>query len=58
MLIKEFHRRFMSKREKSRIFDLLRRVSRLETKPLLSGDETGWHEWPVMVPDGPGLKRT
>ena len=58
MLIKEFHRRFISKQEKSRVFDSLRRVSRLETKSLLSCKEDGWHEWPVMVPDGPGLKRS
>ncbi len=58
MFINEFHRRFMSEQEKSRVFDFLRRLSRLETKPLLSCDEDGWHEWPVMVPDGPGLKRT
>jgi hypothetical protein len=58
MFIKEFHRRFMSKQEKSWLFDFLRRVSRLETKVLLASGTSGWHEWPSIIPEGPGLERT
>jgi hypothetical protein len=61
MFIQEFHTAFMSKRENSRLFDTLRRVSRLETKALQSDEDPvvpGWPEWPPMVPEGPGLERT
>jgi hypothetical protein len=53
MFINEFHSRL--RQEKSRLFDALRRVSRLEKDALLAGEEPGWVEWPPLCADGLGL---
>lgn len=59
MSIKEFNSKFMSNQEKSRLFDALRRVSRLEVRALLSSGEAGWAEWPPSEddPEGSGTFR-
>jgi hypothetical protein len=50
MFISEFYAKFMSTQEGSRLFDALRKVSRLEKRALLaSGEEPpGWAEWPPI----------
>lgn len=53
MLINEFHVRL--RQEKSRLFDALRRVSRLEKDDLLAAEAPGWVEWPPLGADGPEL---
>jgi hypothetical protein len=53
MFINEFHLRM--RQEKSRLFDALRRVSRLEKDALLAAEQPGWVEWPPIGADGPGL---
>lgn len=54
MFISEFHSRFMSNKEKSYLFDALRRVSCLEKRGLLEEEPKGWPEWP---PPDPGNLR-
>lgn len=60
MFINEFYAKFMSRQERSRLFEALRRVSRLEAETVVSSDtgdpRFGWPEWPPMVPGGPGLE--
>ena len=54
MLMKDFVSRFVSKDERSPLFDLLRRVSRLDTSVLKATSSMGWMEWPpVDDPDNP-----
>jgi len=53
MLISEFNSRFTSGREKSRLFNALRRVSRLEVKAILSAEVPGWAEWPPIDSEDP-----
>lgn len=55
MLINEFNSKFMSKHETSRLFKVLRRLSRLETQILLSSAAEGWVVWPP-VEDGSGAR--
>ena len=53
MFISEFYSKLMSGQEGSRLFDALRRVSRLEKRALMaSGEEPGWAEWPPIDGDG------
>lgn len=54
MLIKEFCLKFMSEQGNCRLFDVLRRVSRMEKGAFLSEDK-GWPEWPPLVPGDPGI---
>ena len=55
MLIREFYAKFISEQERSRLFDVLRHVSRLEKRIFLASEENpGWAEWPPFFP-GPGL---
>ena len=57
MAIREFHTAFTSRQEKGRLFDALRRVSRLERQALVPiGPEPGWPEWPPMTPEDPGME--
>jgi hypothetical protein len=53
MSISEFNSRFTSGRETSRLFNALRRVSRLEVGAILAAEAPGWAEWPPMDSDGP-----
>jgi hypothetical protein len=53
MFISEFNSRFMSGREKSRLFSALRRVSRLEVRAILSAETPGWAEWPPIDSEDP-----
>lgn len=48
MLISEFYSKFMASQEGSRLFDALRRVSRLEQRALLATEVPGWAEWPPI----------
>lgn len=58
MLMQEFVSRFASKNESSPLFEILRRVSRLDTRALLSVDQFGWQEWPpIDDPGDPGVAR-
>ncbi|HEV8582592.1 MAG TPA: hypothetical protein VGX68_26290 [Thermoanaerobaculia bacterium] len=54
MLINEFHAKFTSEQERSRLFDVLRHMSRLEKQIFLASGDPGWAEWPPFFP-GPGL---
>ena len=58
MLISEFYSKFMAGQEGSRLFDALRRVSRLEKGALMaSGEEPpGWAEWPPIDPEAAGFQ--
>ena len=47
MFINEFHSKLMTQ-EGSRLFDALRRVSRLEKPVLLSAEVPAWAEWPPI----------
>jgi len=49
MLIFDFHARFTSRDETSRLFDVLRRVSRLEGQPFLDAEPAGWPQWPEII---------
>jgi hypothetical protein len=51
MLILDFHAKFTSIQEKSRLFDALRRLSRLDDRALMAADDsaTGWPEWPPLA---------
>jgi hypothetical protein len=45
MFIKEFYSRFISRQERSNVFDAMRQLSSLDRHALV--DETlGWPEWP------------
>lgn len=52
MFISEFYSKFVSGQE-NRLFDALRRVSRLEKPALATSGSAGWAEWPP-IDDGPG----
>ena len=52
MFISEFYSKLISSHEGSRLFDALRRVSRLETRALQATGAAGWAEWPP-IDDGP-----
>lgn len=51
MFIREFYEKLISTHEGSRLFDALRRVSRLETRALQATGAAGWHEWPPIDDD-------
>jgi hypothetical protein len=53
MSINEFNSRFTSGRETSRLFNALRRVSRLEVKAILAAEVPGWAEWPPIDSEDP-----
>jgi hypothetical protein len=57
MLIQEFVLRFASKDEGSPLFEILRRISRVDTQVLkATTSATGWVEWPpVDDPDPSGI---
>jgi hypothetical protein len=46
MSIQEFRSRFVSRNEKSVLFDALRRLSRMNDLKALAGDAPAWGEWP------------
>lgn len=52
MFISEFYSKLVSGQEGNRLFDALRRVSRLEKRALLASGEAGWAEWPP-IEEGP-----
>jgi len=52
MLIIDFHTRFTSIQEKSRLFEALRRLSRMES-PAFEDGGAQWPEWPPIVPQCP-----
>jgi hypothetical protein len=52
MLMQEFVLRFASKDEGSSLFEILRRISRVDTRVLMATAPAGWVEWPPM--DDPG----
>jgi hypothetical protein len=56
MLMKEFVSRFASKDEKSFLFEVLQRVSRLDPLAMLATDSAKWVEWPPSDdPSGSGF---
>ena len=50
MFIGEFYSKLMSG-DGNRLFDALRRVSRLERRALLATSAAGWAEWPPIDDD-------
>jgi hypothetical protein len=52
MLMQEFALRFASKDEGSPLFEILRRISRVDTRVLMASATSGWVEWPPV--DDPG----
>ncbi|MBW8876631.1 MAG: hypothetical protein JF614_16825 [Acidobacteria bacterium] len=46
MNIQEFRSLFISRNEKSVLFDALRRLSRMNDLKALAGDAPAWGEWP------------
>jgi hypothetical protein len=52
MLMQEFVLRFASREEGSPLFEILRRISRVDTRVLQSTAPSGWVEWPPV--DDPG----
>ena len=58
MFIQEFYTRFISKHERSRLFDAIRQVSRLESQVLLYDDEAvRWPEWPQIGSEDAGMQK-
>jgi len=55
MLINEFDSRFINKDEKSFLFEILRRVGRLDRRALLATTQDGWAVWQEPVVDGSGV---
>jgi hypothetical protein len=51
MLMQEFALRFASRDEGSTLFEILRRISRVDTQVLRATAPSGWVEWPPV--DGP-----
>ncbi len=51
MFISEFYTKLMSGQEGNRLFDALRKVSRLEKRALLATGTAGWAEWPPRDDD-------
>jgi hypothetical protein len=59
MFINEFYMKLISNQERSRLFDVLRRLRRLELRVFLSTDpEVGWPEWPPLPLENPGPEKT
>ncbi|HSG40057.1 MAG TPA: hypothetical protein VLE27_10505 [Thermoanaerobaculia bacterium] len=59
MLIEEFNSRFVAEEETSFLFQVMRKLSLLDTQMVLAGEVVGWGEWPPDSddPDGPGFTR-
>jgi hypothetical protein len=61
MLMHEFNRRFAAKDEMSSLFEILRRVGRLDRPALLAATQDGWAVWQEPDPtdggSGMGLAR-
>jgi hypothetical protein len=56
MLMQEFVLRFASKDDGSSLFEILRRISRVDTQVLKATAPAGWIEWPpVDDPSSPGF---
>jgi hypothetical protein len=51
MFISEFYSRLMTGQEGNRLFDALRRVSRMEKRALMATTSDGWAEWPPIDDD-------
>jgi hypothetical protein len=48
MSIQEFHAKLISRGEGSRLFEAMRRLSRLSDLKFLDQDVFGWREWPPV----------
>ncbi len=55
MLIQEFVLRFASKDEGNPLFEILRRISRVDTQILKATSVPGWVEWPPVDDPGAGI---
>jgi hypothetical protein len=56
MLMQEFVLRFASKEEGGALFEILRRISRIDARALMATSPAGWVEWPpVDDPSSPGI---
>jgi hypothetical protein len=55
MMIHEFLLRFASKDEGSPLFEILRRISRVDTQVLKDTSVSGWVEWPPVDDPGAGI---
>lgn len=56
MSIKDFYTIFISQEERGRLFEVLRRVSRLQPGALLAVIPSGWPEWPQISPEDPWME--
>jgi hypothetical protein len=56
MLIGEFNSKFTSQEEGSYLFEVMRKLSQLDSKALLATEVQSWAEWPPIDPDDPGLQ--
>lgn len=54
MFISEFYAKLMSGQEANRLFEALRKVSRLEKPALMATGAAGWAEWPPVDDPGTG----
>ena len=58
MFIDDFYARFTSSRDRSHLFEALRRLSRLDGRMFMADDPArGWPEWPPCIPTCPGLEK-
>ena len=53
MLIGEFNSRFVAEEETSFLFQVMRKLSLLDTQMVLAGEVQGWGEWPPDDPNDP-----
>lgn len=56
MFIIDFYAKLTSN-ERSRLFEALRRISRLEEQVFLESGTVGWPDWPPVVPPRPCLEK-
>ncbi|HSG40056.1 MAG TPA: hypothetical protein VLE27_10500 [Thermoanaerobaculia bacterium] len=53
MLIGEFNSRFASREESGFLFQVMRRLSLLDSRTILATEAAKWGEWPPDSPDSP-----
>ena len=53
MFIGEFNARFASQEEGSFLFEVMRKLSQLDSQTVLASDVGKWAEWPPDNPDDP-----
>lgn len=56
MLIGEFNSKFTSQEEGSYLFEIMRKLSELDSETLLATEVKSWAEWPPVDPVDPGFQ--